>query len=434
MHPARRIAIVGGGWSGLACAEHLAQAGLGHLVDVFEAAPQFGGRARGLIWTSEGEQSNIPHAPIDAGQHLLLAAYTETFALLKRTDPLHNTRWSSGWLGWRSHDGKQTDSLFGLLPDLLTAVPYLRKAPAPEQTVRAWFSASQMDPRVCTLHMRPLAESALNTDWSEASALCLHRVLHDASRRGPLSLRALHPRHNLSIDGIDPLTQWLCSSGVSLYPRSRVQQLAWASDGLWRLIGPKAAVAQRYADVVLALPTSESQRMLGRSAGVEPSERRAIGTLFLHLPKGTTPYPHNQIQSFRPSAAEGCMVIGLARPPGPWGQVLSLVVSALPLDRNRQEFAHHWAVEAAALWLKGQQPLRSKWMVDRQATWAATPQAIQAQPISAAFRQFGDGRWQCADHLVFGYPATIESAVRSGRAVGEALLRTTERRGVRAPH
>ena len=42
--PAARIAIVGGGWAGLACAVELSAAGLP--VRVFEAAKQLGGRAR----------------------------------------------------------------------------------------------------------------------------------------------------------------------------------------------------------------------------------------------------------------------------------------------------------------------------------------------------------------------------------------------------
>ncbi|MFM1859548.1 MAG: hypothetical protein RL133_1048 [Pseudomonadota bacterium] len=434
MHPSHRIAIVGGGWSGLACAERLAQAGKGHLVDVYEAAPQFGGRARGLIWPAEADQIGLPQAPIDAGQHLLLAAYTETFALLKRVDPRHKERWTSGWLGWRSHHGKQVESLSGLLPDLLLTLPLLRRAPAQGTTVQDWLLNGGMDPRVCSMLMRPLAEAALNTDWSEASALCFYRVLRDASQRGPFSLRALHPRHNLSIDGIDPLTQWLGNAGVSLYPRSRVQGLAWASDGTWMLTGPKPAQSMRYGEVVLALPPSESQRMLGRSAGLEPAEYRAIGTLYLHLPKGSPRFPSTEIQCFQSAHEASGLVIGLARPPGPWGQILSLVVSALPQDRDCQALARQWAWDAAQQWLGGVLPARSKWMVDRKATWAANPKAIQAQPPQAAYRAFGDGRWQCADHLVSGYPATIESAVRSGQALGSALLRTIERKDARAPH
>ena len=42
----QRIAIVGGGWAGMAAAVRAVQAG--HEVTVFEAARQFGGRARAV--------------------------------------------------------------------------------------------------------------------------------------------------------------------------------------------------------------------------------------------------------------------------------------------------------------------------------------------------------------------------------------------------
>ena len=82
------IAIIGGGWSGLACAVTLRQRS-DTPITLFESAPALGGRARGLIW--EG-------LPIDNGQHLTIGAYRATFDLLAsvgapawRSEPL---RWS----------------------------------------------------------------------------------------------------------------------------------------------------------------------------------------------------------------------------------------------------------------------------------------------------------------------------------------------------
>jgi predicted NAD/FAD-binding protein len=63
----RPVAIVGGGWAGLACGVELAAAGLP--VHLFEAAKQLGGRARRVDWDG---------IPIDNGQHLMVGAYRET--------------------------------------------------------------------------------------------------------------------------------------------------------------------------------------------------------------------------------------------------------------------------------------------------------------------------------------------------------------------
>ena len=71
---ARRIAVVGGGWAGIAAAVTATEAG--HRVTLFEMSPQLGGRAR-----SVGHDDTIA---LDNGQHILIGAYRETLALMRR--------------------------------------------------------------------------------------------------------------------------------------------------------------------------------------------------------------------------------------------------------------------------------------------------------------------------------------------------------------
>ncbi|MEF8834433.1 MAG: FAD-dependent oxidoreductase, partial [Halofilum sp. (in: g-proteobacteria)] len=63
----RRVAIIGGGWSGLTAAVDLTLHGFE--VSVFEAAREPGGRARRLA---------LGGYTLDNGQHLLLGAYHAT--------------------------------------------------------------------------------------------------------------------------------------------------------------------------------------------------------------------------------------------------------------------------------------------------------------------------------------------------------------------
>jgi uncharacterized protein with NAD-binding domain and iron-sulfur cluster len=67
-----RIAIVGGGWAGMAAAVTLAAAG--RPVTVFEAATTLGGRARRV---------DVHGHAVDNGQHILLGAYGQTLSLLR---------------------------------------------------------------------------------------------------------------------------------------------------------------------------------------------------------------------------------------------------------------------------------------------------------------------------------------------------------------
>ena len=72
-----RIAVVGGGWAGLAAATRLAEAGC--QVHLFEASRTLGGRARRV-----SVPSPLGTLTLDNGQHILLGAYTACFDLLRR--------------------------------------------------------------------------------------------------------------------------------------------------------------------------------------------------------------------------------------------------------------------------------------------------------------------------------------------------------------
>ena len=68
-----RVAVIGGGWAGIAAAVELTASGA-H-VTLIEAGRVLGGRARSV---------NIDGRTLDNGQHILLGAYRETLALMRR--------------------------------------------------------------------------------------------------------------------------------------------------------------------------------------------------------------------------------------------------------------------------------------------------------------------------------------------------------------
>ena len=70
--PMGSVAIIGGGWAGLACALKLAQAG--YTPVVFESAPEAGGRAR---------RAPVEGRDRDNGQHLMLGGCLSLQALFQ---------------------------------------------------------------------------------------------------------------------------------------------------------------------------------------------------------------------------------------------------------------------------------------------------------------------------------------------------------------
>ena len=66
-----RVAVIGGGWAGLAAAVRATQRG--HTVTLYEMARQLGGRARTVHHAGEA---------FDNGQHILIGAYVRTLSLM----------------------------------------------------------------------------------------------------------------------------------------------------------------------------------------------------------------------------------------------------------------------------------------------------------------------------------------------------------------
>ena len=69
--PRLSLAVVGGGWAGLAAAVRATEAG--HAVTLFEMAGALGGRAR---------EVKVHGMALDNGQHILIGAYQRTLALM----------------------------------------------------------------------------------------------------------------------------------------------------------------------------------------------------------------------------------------------------------------------------------------------------------------------------------------------------------------
>ena len=290
-----RVAIIGAGWAGLACAEALTRphknahgVSSAHQtpieVTIIEAAPQPGGRARGLSWLPEGWATH--HAlPIDNGQHLMIGAYTATQALLAQAQPaIPQGPWLRSALAWAVPSGPRPSRAFastgGTAPsgDQLLCVPsdagwlrLLKSAFATPSTpntrpwpltwqwslaqtvLRAWRAGwtahgtaeqwwqHQRPPRgLQEFFWKPLIEGALNTPFDIASAHVALRVLKDSLLGPAHSSDTLHPLHHLSQDAMDPIMEQLRSRGVQLVTRCRVAGLEPAATTA-RAVSPLAS-------------------------------------------------------------------------------------------------------------------------------------------------------------------------------------------------
>lgn len=485
-----RIAIIGGGWAGLACAERLiglrptdaslalpharssasSQTGLASpfQVTLFESAPTLGGRARGLIWQLDSGK----RIAIDNGQHLTIGAYTETFALLSRCGIAHWPSWPLVWSGvstggrvahrWQIPDAAWPwRALAGLMPPYApagwpwawrrslaaTLVHLVRNRWQPEsddQTAQQWFERLGVPGDLMDHFWRPLIEGALNTELEAANAHVTLRVLKDSMAGASGATRVWLPPSDLSTDGVDPIAQSLQERGLKI--RSSHQVLRVHADGRLDVRHSDQVTTHVFDAVVLACPHHASLRlwhdsMLALGAPQrrwQSLEHRAITTIWVALDASAKKAVSRLPQWF---------ILNRARPIEHIAQVavkrndaIAFVISAQRLEtstRERQDASPSSRDQAMtpsdlreAL---GQQiaaqlhldirALPQKWITEKRATWACTSSAPLAS-ADEALGYTGEGRiFRAADDLEPGYPATIESAVRSGRRTAATVMK-----------
>jgi len=273
-----RIAVIGGGVAGLTCAIRLAEKA--HDIELFEAAPQLGGRTRSFFNAKTNEW-------VDNGPHLLIGAYHATRRLLQSCNASHQVHWQKAleltfWhpkrglfklspaaglplaislpLACYRLPGHGLDSLTSLIR-LSTAV---RRRINRELSVQAWLERNHIAWRLQQDMLEPLCLGTMNESFTTANAMSFARVLresfasHDSARLGWF-------RAPLSEALIKPLEERALSLGASIRKGYRISRLHRASNG----IEIENRKMERFDRVVLALPAGAKNHLLGRRTAIE---------------------------------------------------------------------------------------------------------------------------------------------------------------------
>jgi squalene-associated FAD-dependent desaturase len=421
----RRAHVVGAGIAGLSAALRLAKAGW--QVSLYEAAAQAGGRCRSYV-DAKLERS------IDNGNHMLLAANTAALAFVaeigaadRLTQP---ARAAFPFLDLASGESWTVVPSAGVIPWWIfsaeTRIPGTRACDylaawrlavaAPDATV-----ADCLDSRgpLWQRFWVPLTVAALNTHPSEASARLLWLVVRESFARGAAACRPFVARRGLSDVFVDPALAALRAAGGSVAFGRRLRALTLDGARVAGLDFGDERVALGPGDaVVLALPPAAAGDLL---PGLKvPEDSRPIVNAHIRLPAGVRP-----TRVLPPELP----LLGLVGGAADWlflrDDVASLTVSAAEAlaERPAEEIAAlMWRDTARALGLDpapgaSAQPV-IRIIKEKRATLAQTPAALALRPGPRT-------RWTnlalAGDWTATGYPATIESAVRSGAAAAALL-------------
>ena len=259
---------------------------------------------------------------------------------------------------------------------------------------------------------RPLTVAALNTAPEEAAAALLWLVLRESFLKGEAACRPLMARDGLGPSLVDPGVALLSKAGaeVRFHQRLRALDLAPGRVAALQFAGERLELGPQDS-VILALPPPVAGGLLpGLTA---PDDSRPIVNAHLRL-------------EHAPAPPDGLPFLGLVGGTADWiflrGTVVSLTVSAaseLVAADNEQIANLMWQDTARAfgLDLPEQPPIRV--IKERRATFAQTPTALSRRPgTRTAWRNL----LLAGDWTDTGYPATIESAVRSGHKAAKVIL------------
>jgi squalene-associated FAD-dependent desaturase len=412
----RRVAVVGGGWAGLAAA--IEATSLGHHVTLFEMAAQWGGRARRV---------DVDGHALDNGQHILIGAYVQTLRMLRAV-------------------GVELDDVFLRMPlrlvdarggglQLPTGTPVVAFARG-VMAHRGWTLRERLallvhatgwglrgfrcDPRMTVAQLtsrwpaalraqliEPLCVAALNTPADAASATVFLRVMRDALFSGAGSSDLLLPKARLSDVLPMPAVRWLDARGATLRPSTRVERLA-AIEGGWSVDGTP------FDAVVLATTAVEAARLVASIAPVWSAAAAAlhyepIVTVYAHSDGTRLPQPMLALEADL-DALPAQFVFDQGQLGGRDG-LLAFVISGAQTWIDRGLDATRDATLAQGRRLLAphlRSPLHHvRVLTEKRATFRCVPSLVRPPG------EIAPGLQVAGDYVQGPYPATLEGAVRA---------------------
>jgi len=445
------VIVIGAGWAGLAAAVALVEAG--ESVIVIEAAPQAGGRARALTLSFGGSPVEV-----DNGQHLLIGAYRDTLALMRRVGvdpphavlrmpmrligpdgfvlqaarlpaPFHPLNLATGLITARGLPWSHRWAMVRLMRRLQQRGP--TECPI-GMTVSQWLAQQDQPAGLITRIWAPLCIGALNTPPEQACARTFARVLTDALLGEAGAADFLMPHGTLSDILPNPAMAWLAARGAQVRLRCVGRAVRPGDQGAWRVDTDAGNMSA--SQVVLAVPPNQVARLLSQTltdalrAPFEAFEFEPIATVWLGWESRLALPAITMLDEDIATGQHGQWLFARTAPnAGPVRSLAGVVVSAAgraqaQSDAPTQSLAKQVAAQVADQ-LGCPIPEHARAIVDKRATIRCSPDRPRID--TDALAPHCPGLFLAGDWVWHDYPATIESAVRAGLAAADCVMRSS---------
>ena len=395
-----RVAIIGGGYAGMAAAVTLAERGI--RVTVFEAGAVPGGRARRVL--SQGHE-------LDNGQHIFVGAYSELFGLMRtvgvRPDnallriPLeiryaNGFAFRAGLAGLMLARGVAIAEKFQTLK-FMAALRRTGFRVERDITVKKLLDQHGQHGTMRHHVWAPLCVSALNTPLDQASANVFLAALRDTVGKGGDASDLVLPRVDLSRLFPEPAAQFVQARGGEVRCSSTVRELS--------------ALKEEFDKIIVAVGPHQLKTLIPELA--HEFTYQPIYTCYLQYPE------HVRLDFPMLGLAEGLVqwVFDRGTLLGEKGR-LACVISAQGdhQQMTQDEVAERCDRELRSAFPRLPAPVWMRVIAEKRATISCTP-GLRRPEIRTAIT----GVVLAGDYTDPEYPPTLEAAVRSGIRAAELV-------------
>jgi hydroxysqualene dehydroxylase len=428
------VAVIGGGYAGMAAAVTLADGGIP--VTVYEAARELGGRARRVV---------VHGVELDNGLHVLIGAYTETLRMIRRVHTWPDDALARLPLDWHVYRRFRVRAAplpaplhlaMGLvtargaaISERYAAIRFIRAMRAAgyrlssDVTVGELLATHRQGASFTQYLWTPLCLAALNTPPSRASAQVFLNVLRDALDSGKTAGDMLLAKVDLSTLFPAPAAEHVRARGGAVSVGNTVRGIVRGRDDL---IVDTAEGEFRHTDVICAVSPHRAAALLralpelsALGGLLERFQYQPIYSIYLQF-AGSVRLPARML-------AIGDSAIWIFDREAICGQrgLLAAVISAegphqhMTHDALAQRIHHEISTELGPL-----PPLAwHRVIAEKRATFecsAGVERPATDTPLANVHL--------AGDYTAGDYPATLEAAVRSGIAAARAVMWRRERR------
>ncbi len=452
-HHRRHIAVIGGGWAGHAAAVTLAKQGC--QVSVYEASRTTGGRARSITFAPV---KHLPPVTLDNGQHILLGAYTTTFSLLKTVGiasqdaflrlplqmcyPSHTgiqfeaprlpAPWHLAIALWRAQGLSGSDKM--ALMRFFTSARWMKWTLYDDCTVTELLERFDQTDHIIRLLWAPLCVAALNTPIHAASAQLFLHVLRDSLGAKRSASDMLMPRMDLSALFPDAAARFITTHGGAVYCGTAVDSILPADNAAlrWDLFNKEGSHLSQVDGLVIATPPESAAQLLDGKIDTTPLrafDYEPITTCYLQYTQNIRlDRAFYALATDEATRSWGQFVFDRAQMTvdthhTPQDGLLAVIISAAShaIEQGHAVLADDVARQLATVFQQEKllNPLWTKIISEKRATFAATPGLLRPPNATAIANVVLAGDYTASD-----YPATLESAMRSGKDAANILLQT----------